>query len=156
MLPLIADHDCRGHWADAGPALSAGQPWAPSTPPFLRVLCSWWMDAVSLAEAPAHQRGAGDARSSQLWFSWHLSFIVFALNTHFLELEHFTSLMGLFSTSKWVLKQGMIPEGFSYQVIGQVIKMWNEKVMRGWKTEHLHVDLLGIYILQPPRFRNAS
>lgn len=26
MLPLIADHDFRGHWADAGPALPAGSP----------------------------------------------------------------------------------------------------------------------------------
>lgn len=48
--------------------------------------------------------------------------VFFSANTHFLKLEYFTSLMGLFSATNAILKRSMIPKEFNYQVIGQVIR----------------------------------
>lgn len=119
--------DCRGHWQriwdgllrDAGPAFRAEQLWSPLPPSAL---------PMQACRSPGTQIWC---RQNQCLSSFCLAdgniyifpLIVFSANTHFLELEHFTSLMGLFSATNEMLKRSMIPKEFNYQVIGQVIRM---------------------------------
>lgn len=111
----IADRDCRCHWQrtcgtslrDAGPALWAEQLWSPLPPSAL----AWGFSGDGgqmlqmLAECPGKLiRYRQNECLSSLCLAgrniYIFPFIVFSLNTHFLELGHFTSLMGLFSATK--------------------------------------------------------
>lgn len=152
-LSLVVDRDCRGHLAEDlwlclevldPPSEQSSSGVHATLHSSLRISWAWCVDAVESCRVP----------DKQMWYRQNLCpssscftnlniyifpFIVFAANTHFLKLEHFTSLMGLFSAANAILKRSMIPKEFNNQVIGQVIRMWNEKNTEWLENgAHLH------------------